>query len=123
MSVVRSRLGAILVDHAGRSLYMFASDKPNVSRCVAACARVWPPALVAGTPTAGAAVSRGELGTIRRADHSLQLTYFAHPLYTFSGDTAGGQLGGEGFLGTWFVVSPGGSRVVDPKAPAQAAGY
>jgi predicted lipoprotein with Yx(FWY)xxD motif len=123
VGVGSSRLGAILVDHSGRTLYIFGSDKPGASVCVAACARVWPPALAVGAPTAGRSVSSTGLGTIGRADHSRQLTYYAHPLYTFSGDTGGGQLNGEGFLGTWFVVSPSGGKVVDPKAPAATPGY
>jgi predicted lipoprotein with Yx(FWY)xxD motif len=123
ISIGSSRLGAILVDHTGRALYMFGSDKPDASVCVAACARVWPPATVSGRPTAGARIKPTGLGTIRRADHTLQLTYYTHPLYTFSGDARGGQINGEGFLGTWFVVSPSGSRIVDPKAPVAAAGY
>ena len=121
--VGKSRFGAILVDGAGRSLYVFGRDVAGRSACAGACARVWPPARVAGSPRAGAGVAAAGLGAIRRPDRSVQLTYDNHPLYTFSGDTAAGQIGGEGFLGTWFLVSPAGTKVVDPTAAPAAAGY
>lgn len=123
MRVGSSRFGAILVTGAGRSLYLFGRDAAGRSACAGACARVWPPARVSGTPRAGAGVAAAGLGAIRRPDQSLQLTYDGHPLYTFSGDTAGGQVGGEGFLGTWFLVSPAGAKVVDPAAAPAAVGY
>jgi predicted lipoprotein with Yx(FWY)xxD motif len=123
VNVGSSRLGAILVDRAGRALYLFGSDKPGKSACSGPCARVWPPATVSGRPIPGKAVSAVKLGTIRRVDHTFQLTYNGHPLYTFSGDTGHGQINGEGFLGSWFVVSPAGQKIVDPRAPAAVSGY
>lgn len=123
VSVGSSRLGSILVDAHGHALYTFASDKPDRSTCVAACARVWPPATTRSRPTAAGPVAQKDLGTIARADHTLQLTYDTHPLYTFSGDAANGQINGEGFLGSWFVLDPRGRKVVDPKVPAPPPGY
>ena len=84
---------------------------------------MWPPATVAGTPTVAAGVSRRKLTTIKRPDGSTQLVYHGHPLYSFSEDTRQGQLGGEDFLGTWFVVSPAGQEVVKPGAAAASGGY
>jgi predicted lipoprotein with Yx(FWY)xxD motif len=123
LSVGSSRLGSILVNRDGHSLYLFGSDRPGRSACVGPCTRVWPPATVSSRPTAGAAVSAAMVGTITRPDHSLQMTYDGHPLYTFSGDTARGQMNGEGFLGSWFVVSPRGAKVVAPGAPSTPVGY
>ncbi len=118
-----SRLGPILVDQAGRSLYVFGRDTAGRSACTEACARVWPPATVTARPRGGPGVAAAKLGVIRRADHRLQLTYGGHPLYRFSGDTARREIGGEGFLGTWFLVSPAGRPVVDPRAARAPAGY
>jgi predicted lipoprotein with Yx(FWY)xxD motif len=123
VSLGSSRLGTILVNGHGRALYFYGRDKRGKSVCDGACARVWPPATVSGRPIAGSAVSAAMLGTIRRADHSLQLTYNDHPLYTFSGDTSSGQINGEGFLGEWFVVSPLGKKIVEPGVATPAAGY
>ena len=122
VGVGSSRLGPILVDALGHALYVFGSDKPNHTTCVGACARVWPPATTRTRPTAGARVAQQELGTIARPDNTRQLTYAGHPLYTFSGD-AKGQINGEGFLGTWFVVDPRGRKVVDPNVVAPPPGY
>lgn len=116
-----SALGKILVQGQGRTLYLFKRDGPDSSSCTGACARVWPPAAVSGTPSVGAGVSRAKLTTIRRSDGARQLAYNGHPLYRFSEDTREGQLGGVGFLGTWFAVSPAGQAV--GKASGAASGY
>jgi hypothetical protein len=55
------------------------------------------------------------LGTTRRADGRLQVTYNHHPLYRFLKDTKKGQTNGEqlnAFGGVWYAVSPAGARVV-----------
>jgi predicted lipoprotein with Yx(FWY)xxD motif len=123
VGVGSSSLGKILVDGRGMTLYTYGHDKRNASVCTDVCARVWPPATVAGAPTAGAGVSRSRLGTIERPDHRSQLVYGGHPLYTFSEDTRRGQMGGEGFLGVWFAVSPAGRPVKKPGSAAPSAGY
>jgi predicted lipoprotein with Yx(FWY)xxD motif len=121
VAVARSRLGRILVDARGRTLYLFTKDRHGRSACTGRCTRVWPPALVSGRPTAGAGVAKGMLRTRRRTDGRRQLVYNAHPLYTLTADTAPGQIEGQGFEGTWFVVSPGGRGV--GASHAQPAGY
>jgi predicted lipoprotein with Yx(FWY)xxD motif len=123
VGVARSRLGRILVDSRGLTLYSYGHDKPNVSVCTDVCARVWPPATVSGTPTAATGISRRRLKTITRSDHQTQLVYGGHPLYSFSEDTRRGQMGGEGFLGVWFVVSPAGKPIKQPGAASPSGGY
>ena len=54
-----------------------------MSKCYGSCAAYWPP--VTGTAAAGPGVP-GKIGTIRRTDGALQLTYDGHPLYTYIGD-------------------------------------
>jgi hypothetical protein len=68
-------------------------------------------------------LSRARLKTIRRSDHSTQLSYAGHPLYTFSEDPRPGQMGGEGFLGAWFVLSRAGRPIRQRGYVAPAAGY
>jgi len=116
--VVRSPLGRILVDARGYTLYLFLKDHGGMSACSAACARVWPPAVVSRVPRAGQGVIASRLTTITRRDHRLQLDYGGHPLYTMSADVHPGQLQGQGFLGEWFVVSPAGHRIGHAAAPA-----
>jgi predicted lipoprotein with Yx(FWY)xxD motif len=109
--VARARLGRILVDGRGRTLYLFLKDRHGRSACSASCARVWPPALVSGRPRAGAGVHADRLRTTRRAGDGRQLVYNGHPLYRMSADRRPGQIAGQGFLGVWYVVSPAGRMV------------
>jgi predicted lipoprotein with Yx(FWY)xxD motif len=119
--VRRTRLGRILVTPKGRTLYLFREDGTR-SSCYSACARVWPPVLVSGRPRAGAGVDASKLKTVpRRRSRLRQLTYGGHPLYTTVADERPGQTEGQGWLGTWFVISPSGRQV--GKASASAGGY
>ena len=116
--VARTKLGPILVNGQGRTLYLFLKDRHGKSTCYGGCARVWPPAIASGAPRVGPGVAAGKLTTTRRTDHKRQLVYNGHPLYAMSADTRPGELEGQGFLGTWFVVSPAGRRIGEPGASA-----
>jgi predicted lipoprotein with Yx(FWY)xxD motif len=109
--VARTRLGRILVDARGHTLYLFRKDGHRKSACGASCARVWPPVIVSGRPRSGTGILRRKLRTTRRADGRLQLVYNGHPLYALTADTRPGQIRGQGFLGAWYVVSPAGHQV------------
>lgn len=117
VSAQSTSLGTILVDGKGRTVYVFANDKANVSSCNAACAADWPP-VPAPTPlpTKASGVT-GALGTINRSDGSHQLSVAGHPVYTFSGDSAPGQTKGQGINlngGVWTVVLPSGAPDPNP---------
>ena len=118
--VAHTALGRVLVNSQGHTLYLFLEDRDGKSTCMAACARVWPPAVVAHAPRAGAGVQAAKLTTTRRADDTRQLVYNGHPLYAMVGDTRPGQTQGQGFVGTWFVVSPAGHLIGHP---SRSAGY
>ena len=95
----------VLTDSRGLTLYWFALDKAGQSNCNGSCAAYWPP--VAGAPVAGSGVT-GTLGTIHRADGSVQATYNGHPLYTYIGDSAPGQAHGNNLNlngGLWHEVT------------------
>ncbi len=114
-----SLYGTVLVTSTGRTLYMLTADSPTTSVCTGTCASIWPPLTVTGTPTAGSGVKASDLGTITRPGGAHQVTYGGHPLYTFTKDTAAGQVNGEGinkFGGIWYVLSTSGSPVKAPKA-------
>jgi predicted lipoprotein with Yx(FWY)xxD motif len=116
-------LGKMLVDSRGRAVYLFQKDRNGKSACSGQCASFWPPVIASGKPVAGPGVKTSLLGTTKRADGRLQVTYDHHPLYTFARDTKKGQTSGEGvsaFGAKWFVVSPAGAAIV--KAPA-SGGY
>ena len=84
--VANSRLGRILVDSTGRTLYLFKADVRTSSACSGACATAWPPLLADGKPTAGTGLTASKLGTTTRSDGTRQVTYNGHPLYLFIKD-------------------------------------
>jgi predicted lipoprotein with Yx(FWY)xxD motif len=109
-----SNLGRVLVDAHGKTLYLWAHDKGSRSTCSGDCAEYWPPLVTRGKPTALAGANAGLLGTSRRGDGRLQVTYAGHPLYYFVQDTKPGQTKGEGltgFGGRWDPVSSAGAPV------------
>jgi predicted lipoprotein with Yx(FWY)xxD motif len=116
LRVGRTELGPILVNGQGHTLYLFLKDRHGKSTCYGGCARVWPPALASGASRVGPGVAAGKLTTTTRKDHKRQLVYNGHPLYAMSADTRPGEMEGQGFLGTWFVVSPAGRRIGEPGA-------
>ncbi|HYY65461.1 MAG TPA: hypothetical protein VE688_12645 [Gaiellaceae bacterium] len=109
-----SRYGKILFDGRGRVLYLFARDRAGRSSCSGACAKAWPPSLTKGVPRAGRGVNAKLLGTTKRKDGTLQVTYGKHPLYYFKEDTKAGQIKCQNvsnFGGLWLVVAPSGKAV------------
>jgi len=113
-------LGTLLVTPKQLVLYEYSADTKNKSNCTGACAKAWPPYLLAAGVTSvhGPHTLHG-LGTIHRG-HRLQVTIGGHPLYTFSGDHGADQANGQGFGGTWYVVGPTG-HIVQTKVAAPAA--
>lgn len=108
------KLGTYLVDASGRTLYLWKADRGTSSSCNGACAQAWPPLATSGKPTAGNGVTASLLGTTRRSDGTTEVTYGGHPLYTFVGDSAPGQVTGQDskqFGAAWYVVAPSGKQI------------
>jgi predicted lipoprotein with Yx(FWY)xxD motif len=103
-------LGSFLVDSKGMSLYLFTKDTPNTSNCYGGCASYWPPLLTNGAPVAGTGVTASMLGTTKRTDGSMQVTYNGWPLYYYVSDKAAGDTTGENVQGVWFVITPAGAQ-------------
>jgi predicted lipoprotein with Yx(FWY)xxD motif len=125
VSVASAGLGRILVDGRGHTLYLFAKDKRGKSSCVGACVASWPPLIAAGKPLAGRGAKSKLLGTTRRADGRLQVTYNHHPLYSFAGDVHKGDTKGEeldAFGGKWYALSAAGARIENATAPTDGYG-
>jgi len=115
VSIRKTKLGMILVNSRGHTLYLFAKDRNSKSACGGSCAAFWPPLLSQGKPIARAGVKLSLLSTTRRSNGSLQVTYNGHPLYTFALDKQAGQTNGEGrfaFGAKWYAVSARGTAVV-----------
>ncbi|MGI9186480.1 MAG: COG4315 family predicted lipoprotein [Gaiellales bacterium] len=81
--------GPALVDAKGWPLYSFGADSGTTSACYGSCATAWPPVIVKGKPTVGGRASSSLVGTIRRTDGTLQLTYGGRPMYLWYGDGPG----------------------------------
>jgi len=114
VDVRRTGLGKTLVDSKGHTLYLFKKDSRGKSRCTGSCATFWPPLRATGKPTVGSGAHSSMVGTIKRSDGRRQVTYNGHPLYTYAGDSAPGQTGGQGlddYGAEWYVLSAGGDKV------------
>ena len=115
LSLRQTNLGHILVSAKGRTLYLFMKDMNGRSACSGSCASYWPPLMRTGTVTVGLGVKRALVGTTKRADGRLQLTYNKHPLYTFALDKSAGQTKGQGssnFGARWYAISAQGRAVL-----------
>lgn len=113
-AAVTPKLGKAIVDSEGLTLYDFHRDKGLSSSCYGGCARVWPPLLTKGKPRAGEGAIASKLGTTRRKDGTVQVTYAGHPLYTYVQDTEPGETSGNGttsFGAAWYALGPTGREL------------
>src|SRR5260370_41995363 len=76
-----AKLGQILVDGKGITVYLFVKDTGTTSTCYTSCAQVWPPVLTSAPPQAGAGATASLLGTTTSTDRKVQGPYSRHPLY------------------------------------------
>ena len=109
-----TRLGTLLTDGQGKTLYLFEKDQSGMSACTGACLGVWPAFTVSGPLDAGPGVSMSMLSTIQRPEGTPEVTYNGHPLYYYVGDGNPGDTNGQGlnqFGAEWYVVSPNGSKI------------
>jgi len=109
-----AKLGSILVDGKGLTVYLFVADTGKESTCYTQCAAIWPPVLTDGAPQAGTGADASLLGTTTRTDGKVEVTYAGHPLYYFVQDKAAGDAKGQGINGfgaLWWVMSPSGAAI------------
>ena len=130
-SASSSRLGKILVDAKGRTLYALSPETTRHLLCkTSECFKFWPPFMVSSSKTklsAGGGV-QGSLALLSRGKGVLQVTLNGEPLYYYSGDHKSGQVNGEdihSFGGTWHVISVGSAKKSSASssgAPATSSG-
>ncbi len=107
--------GEHLVDAEGHALYMFLNDTEGTSNCTDDCAQNWPPLTVEdGEPMVGEGLDASLVGTIERADGTMQVTYNGHPLYTFVQDQEPGMANGQDVADAWYLVSTTGEQIETP---------
>jgi predicted lipoprotein with Yx(FWY)xxD motif len=109
-------LGKVIVDSKGMTLYDFHKDKGTTSSCYGACAAAWPPLLTGGKPRATGGAESSLLGTTKRKDGRVQVTYNGHPLYGFVEDKKPGETNGNdvsAFGAEWYALEPNGEEPDD----------
>ena len=94
-----AKLGQILVDGTGMTVYLFVADTGTKSTCYTSCATIWPPVLTGGVPQVGTGATASLLGTTTRTDGKIEVTYAGHPLYYFIQDKKPGDTTGQGVNG------------------------
>jgi predicted lipoprotein with Yx(FWY)xxD motif len=102
--VADSKLGPILVDGRGRTLYGFTKDTDGKPTCSGGCLNAWPPLIVEGT-TLPAGLDPAVFSLVTGTEGQPQLKAGAWPLYLYAADTAPGDVKGQGSGGVWFVVN------------------
>jgi predicted lipoprotein with Yx(FWY)xxD motif len=121
VSLRQTPLGSTLTDNQGRTLYLFAGDRPNASTLSAAGRAVWPPFTSSSKLVAIGGAQASKVGTITGAAGVPQVTYNGHPLYYFIGDKKPGQTSGQGLLefgARWYVLSGSGAAITAAPKPA-----
>ena len=95
------------------TLYYFEKDKGGKSACYEACASAWPPLITTGKPAAMGGAESSKLGTTKRSDGTMQVTYAGWPLYTYVQDTNPGEANGtevKAFGATWYPLHSNGEK-------------
>jgi predicted lipoprotein with Yx(FWY)xxD motif len=107
----KSEFGKVIFDSNGNVVYMFGRDKTAASTCYGICAAAWPPVLTKGAPSVGRGLNTSLLGTTKRKDGSLQVTYNHHPLYFYSADKHGKIMCQHAVMhgGIWLVLKANGT--------------
>ena len=112
ITVADSEFGPMLFDSKKQAIYIFENDPKGRSVCYGECAKAWPPVFTKGEPKADGETKQSLLGTVKRRDGKLQVTYAGKPLYYYDHEGPGEvkchnvDLNG----GLWWVVGPDGKR-------------
>ncbi len=110
-----SGLGTVLVTAEGLTIYDVRVDKGTTANCYGRCAKLWRPLLADGQPEARGGAIQVAVGTTKRKDGTVQVTYSEHPLYTSRLDRAPGERQGEDpkvRKGMWtgYALNPDGEE-------------
>ena len=107
--VATTSLGKVVVDTAGRTLYLFTKDTKDSGKsvCAGQCATTWPAYTTTATPTADGV--SGTLGTLTTASGAKQVTLGGWPLYYFDKDKVAGDVHGQDVGKVWFVLDANGT--------------
>src|SRR5262249_27270582 len=121
------KLGSIVVNAQGHTLYHASREIKGKIACTGNCVYFWFPVTVGKTQkiVLGKGVNPAKVGTIKRSNGTLQVTYNKLPLYRYYLDRKPGQAKGQGFkdsAGTWYVVGTSGKVVTTPAEGGSGGG-
>ena len=110
LSVRATEYGEALFGPSGKVVYVFGADRGSTSHCYGVCATAWPPLLTTAAPLAGPGVEAKLLGTTKRKNGTLQVTYNGHPLYYYQADKVGKIMCQHANMhgGLWLIIKPNG---------------
>jgi len=112
LKIANSKLGKIVVDGSGRTLYAFTPDEAaGKPTCYGDCAKAWPPVTTSDGVTTGTGLPKSWISTVKRTDGTTQVKVKEYTLYWFSGDKAAGDTNGQGLFGKWFVIGADGETI------------
>jgi predicted lipoprotein with Yx(FWY)xxD motif len=111
-----AKLGVVLVNSRGLTLYMFKPDRQKRVTCKGSCAVAWPPLKLkkGQRAVAGGAAKQKLLGADKNPGGGRVVTYNRWPLYTYVGDSKPGEANGQALNangGLWYVLSPSGKVI------------
>ena len=115
-------IGSIVVSGAGLTLYHDRGEAKGSVSCTGGCAKTWLPLTVSGgvKPTGGAGITASKLGTIRRPDGRVQVTYGGLALYRYAKDARAGDANGQGKDQLWYAITPA-AKITKAGATSPAA--
>ena len=121
------KLGSIVVNAQGHTLYHASRETKGKIACTGNCVYFWFPVTVGAKQkiVLGKGVNPAKVGTIKRSNGTLQVTYNKLPLYRYYLDRKPGQAKGQGFkdsAGTWYAVSTSGKVVTTPAGSSGGGG-
>jgi predicted lipoprotein with Yx(FWY)xxD motif len=113
VNTAATKYGTVLVSSNGRTLYHLTAEKRGKIACAGACAKAWPPLTIkkGSKPTAGTGIKQAKLGTIKRPDGTIQVTYSGYALYRYGDDKKKGDAKGQDENHVWFSIAPTGALV------------
>lgn len=107
-----TKLGKVVTDGEGKTLYRFDNDtaRPPASTCQDACAKAWPPVWADAESPEVKGVEKSLIGKVKRPDGKWQVTLGGWPLYRFAKDKSPGDVKGQGVGGSWYAAAPTGKK-------------
>ena len=101
------KLGKVLQDKNGKTLYLFTKDTPwpMKTACDAACLKKWTPsAPITAAQAEAAGLKAHALFTFTTPNGTAQESFNCWPAYTFNADAQPGQTNGQNVAGVWFAI-------------------